>query len=934
MFSKSHAKSAANKDLSKTDRQIIACDNTFQIYKNFIVVKDAIAYVSFLIESSKERTVSKNRLQQIQKITKQSSVVIDILSNNILQQLDALTTVAYMQDVMRRMDLDIKRFKTNSSSSVSPPVKLKKLHDILVSTSGRSDNISPRKQVSTVPAPTTILSSEPRYSRRVINNKKTNLVPSYPLPMDRRMYGTAEFVSTYLSLESYKGITIKEWYAKGYIPVCPRQAVRYVTEFRKSGEVKPTWNMRGRERLVSSHIAYDSYKTQMGGTSTCVSKNYIGDLLRKAKSNRAKEKGILLLGSKGDVDKTTIERYHKEIAIKTVLNGEASIVMNPKDQSDHRHAAEQSLRSCTSFIMTVLCTHFLPKSECPNSFFETNKHLLAVGAQTAIGLVEKSLGYNVVPIDPAYLTSTDDTSLYITNDVIERRFGTDWHVISKEGAGKRKFRNTKQVGGKKDPNHGGFRVKLCFTISASGQMADLVVIINGLNPGELPMTDDEMKQCRGIRVLEIPGLTPGSTLNPQNKETGFLVFCRGNIEGVDCARHEWYDRIVFERFVKNLREERSEMNEVESPIFRSWRDGDFSQINALPMQYVKQRWEEDKIGYNKQSANRSGTEQSADLWDCFKFLKRKANSTTMKGKPDTIIMHRVRKYLKQNKLSLKGKHESCLLSFLGRLPEIMGRIANRTNIKEAFMRNGMIDKETGTCPDIYEMLNTLPGTLSTRCHDLIFENFDELLSIQQAKGRIYDEDYQRMGFPKDKYFDGTEFERKSVYAPRLRAFDMSYDFYLQYQQKIMLDMKKVEYQKLVDIFKKGEQVTKNARACEEIVIGNMRKDRLENCDISHSELKHFASNTCTAEKLKDFIKVRSWPDLNSNGAYFKTFGIGNKFPNRMKLTEALAGTDCLIKRAFDVRLNSMIMIPPAEPNYNFLLPDELTPWQGPTLHRT
>ena len=71
----------------------------------------------------------------------------------LLQQLDALTSVAYMQDVMRRMDLDMKRFKTNSSSSVSPPVKLKKLHDILVSTSGRSDNISPRKQVSTVPAP-------------------------------------------------------------------------------------------------------------------------------------------------------------------------------------------------------------------------------------------------------------------------------------------------------------------------------------------------------------------------------------------------------------------------------------------------------------------------------------------------------------------------------------------------------------------------------------------------------------------------------------------------------------------------------------------------------------------------------------------------------------------------------------------------------------
>jgi hypothetical protein len=785
-----------------------------------------------LIDSSGKRTIPKKRADQIKKIANQCTVVISILSNNMMKQLDSLTTVAFLRDCMRRIDVERKSNKPKMSSSETPPVKLKKLHDILISRSPSNDRISPDKQVSSAPITTPTISSEPRYSRRVIKKKSNNGVPSYPLPMDRYMYGTAEFVNTYLSLKSCKGVIVQDWYAKGYIPVSPRQAVRYVADFKKSGQIKPNWNMFGRDRLISSHDAYDSYKLQMAGTSTCVSKNNIGNLLREAKSKKAEEKGILLVGSKRDVSKNTIERYHKEIAIKSVLNGEASVVMNPKLQSDHRHAAEQSLRSCTSFIMTVLSTHFIPKSECPNSFFESNKHLLPEGSLAAINLVEKSLGYKVVPLDPAFLTSTDDTSLYIANDVIERRFGTDWHVISKEGAAKRKFRNTKRVGGKKDANHGGFRVKLCFTISASGQMADLVVIINGLSHEEFPMTEDELKQCRGMRVLEIPGLTPGSTLNPQNKETGFLVLCRGNTEGVDCARHEWYDKIVFERFVKNLREERFEIDEIESPIFRSWRDGDFSQINALPMQYVKQRWDEDKIGYNKQSANRSGTEQSADLWDCFKFLKRKANSTTMKGKPDTIIMHRVRKYMKVNNLSLKGKHESCLLSFLGRLPEIMGRVATRTNIKEAFMRNGMIDKETGTCPDIHEMLNTLPGALSLKAHDLIFENFDELLSIQQAKGRIYDVDFERMGFPKDQYFDGTEFERNSDYAPRLRAFDMSHDFYIQYQQKIILDI------------------------------------------------------------------------------------------------------DCFIKRAFDVRLNPITLIPPAKPNDTFLLPDEMTPWEGPTLHRT
>ena len=129
--------------------------------------------------------------------------------------------------------------------------------------------------------------------------------------------------------------------------------------------------------------------------------------------------------------------------------------------------------------------------------------------------------------------------------------------------------------------------------------------------------------------------------------------------------------------------------------------------------HLKKKWIDEKIGYNKQSANRSGTEQSADLWDCFKSLKRNANSSTMKGQPDNIIMHRTQSCFRENKVALKGMHETCLLSFIGRLPEIMSKIATRSNIREAFMRNGMIDKQTGTCPDMSEIMNKLPGTFIT-----------------------------------------------------------------------------------------------------------------------------------------------------------------------------------------------------------------------------
>ena len=112
-------------------------------------------------------------------------------------------------------------------------------------------------------------------------------------------------------------------------------------------------------------------------------------------------------------------------------------------------------------------------------------------------MVEKCLGYEVVPLQPAHITSTDDTSLYITNDNIETARVGEWHILSKEGAKIKQFRNAKIVGKKSDASHGGFRVKLCFTFSASGQMSDLCIIVNELSEDELPMSEEELKKSCG-----------------------------------------------------------------------------------------------------------------------------------------------------------------------------------------------------------------------------------------------------------------------------------------------------------------------------------------------------------------------------------------------------------------------------------------------------
>ena len=127
-----------------------------------------------------------------------------------------------------------------------------------------------------------------------------------------------------------------------------------------------------------------------------------------------------------------------------------------------------------------------------------------------------------------------------------------------------------------------------------------------------------------------------------------------------------------------------------------------------------------------------------------------------------------------------------------------------------------------------------------------------------------------------------------------------------------------------------ENVLLNARACAEAVIVKMRKEGKENCDVSQADMQHFASSSnCTISKFKkDFVKSRQWVNLHSSTAYFNTYG---KFPNKMKLSDALSGTDCMIKRAFDVRQSPIIFTLLEQPNESNIQQDDMQPFLEPAL---
>ena len=180
-----------------------------------------------------------------------------------------------------------------------------------------------------------------------------------------------------------------EWIRKRYIPVCSRQATRIIKDANEGKEVKPYWNMRGRERLILHNESYARYQNVMHGISTCANKSTMKEILKRAKANKASNSGNVLLGSKAEVSRQTFDRYHKEVAIECVKNGEGTIVMTPKLQSDHRRAALNSVLPMVSFLMTVLTTNLVPKSEFENH--SSGKKNLEMGPKNISTLMGSSL---------------------------------------------------------------------------------------------------------------------------------------------------------------------------------------------------------------------------------------------------------------------------------------------------------------------------------------------------------------------------------------------------------------------------------------------------------------------------------------------------------------------------------------------------------------
>ena len=74
----------------------------------------------------------------------------------------------------------------------------------------------------------------------------------------------------------------------------------------------------------------------------------------------------------------------------------------------------------------------------------------------------------------------------------------------------------------------GMRIKLMRTCSASGHAALLSLVVSGLDESELIMTDDELKDYKGMYVMKIEGFSMHSSIDPLNKSVRYLMFLRSS----------------------------------------------------------------------------------------------------------------------------------------------------------------------------------------------------------------------------------------------------------------------------------------------------------------------------------------------------------------------------------------------------------------------
>ena len=314
--------------------------------------------------------------------------------------------------------------------------------------------------------------------------------------------------------------------------------------------------------------------------------------------------------------KPTTKNYLTYLA----TNSEVALSRSVRQQTRSRFAAENSLRSATSFLMTVAACHLIVGEV---STLNTRIEKATPGAQKLMRLVQ---GVHQNPpmfhVHPALLLSTDDSTMFVFEGKSKSEYS--WHLHSNVKHSAQSVYSAQKGG--TDHLHG-LRVRLTHTMCGLGIMAPLYVTIYGLSERELPHQD----YPSGVLVLEIPGLCYASNLDARSSEKGYVVFTRASInleeeETVSYRNFKNYRQTVLLPYIQTIRSNYFQWipgTPVPDDLTCvSWVDGGMSQLQSIIGEQQQQVEVQLKIYSCKQSSSRTAVEQACDVSPFFRSLHK------------------------------------------------------------------------------------------------------------------------------------------------------------------------------------------------------------------------------------------------------------------------------------------------------------------------
>ena len=387
---------------------------------------------------------------------------------------------------------------------------------------------------------------KPKYvlpKRQTLSNE---IVPGVTKPKNGQQYSKKDIVDIYSKLRNEKDkskhanvtATILE---EDLVPVSKGQLYEIITQVMNDNiphDSELSWGNRGRPPMMCAKEISKVAQTLNDSQGSTLDNDGIRQVLFESLQKRISGKGLVPITGSVEPSKSTIRNYTALLANHPGISIKHSCV----SKTQTRFIAENSWMSSVAFTVLVAATHFIGLSSSSPMYESQQKRLKSKssdGAKQLFELVWRSTESKYIfVVLPHYVFSTDDTVTYIYQGEAKKK--SPFVLVGSEslqGTGSRAnyaIDNTKAMNG--------MRVKLTFTFSASGNMADPFILIVGLSEHELPKDSNPT----GMLALWIRGLCIGGMdITVGSDKGGWLALFQNDCSSSpDKMRYKFYrDRV-------------------------------------------------------------------------------------------------------------------------------------------------------------------------------------------------------------------------------------------------------------------------------------------------------------------------------------------------------------------------------------------------------